>query len=156
MNAFGSALFSLYFYWVRLQKVRKTIFSAFGAILCVSEKMCHSTFKAIKISVTPVIVASVMPVKGQPEITGATSGPDRHYRSPTAKAAVGIIKGGCLHPLLAINTVFRGRIEIVSANKEQFSVDSDEGSAGLRPLLAVPDKLVTAKRVLGFKENVNI
>ena len=92
------------------------IFSRF-LMKMMAEKSHFVRFEAINIAVAPIIAASVVAVKGDPIIFLAATNIYANHRSPTAKTAVRIMKGSYLHAVLAIHTVFRGCLEIVSAPK---------------------------------------
>ena len=97
-----------------------------------------------------------MTVKGQPKITCSTSNLDWYNRPPTAESAIRIIEVGYLHSVLAVHTVFRGCFDIIAANKKCLSVYFDKGAARFRAIIATADILIITKRLIGFKEYVNI
>ena len=58
-----------------------------------------------------------MSVKGQPEVTGAAAHPDGNERSPTAEAAVGIIKASRTHAARTVDAVIGDLVKGVAAKE---------------------------------------
>ena len=83
-------------------------------------------FKAIKISVAPVIAAAAVAVKGQPEISRSRSELDRDQRTPSTETAVGIVEIRRAHTVLAVNAIVGGCVKIVSAKEILLAVYFNE------------------------------
>ena len=79
--------------------------------------------EAIEVSVAPIVAATVVAVKGQPEVALSSAESYGNNASPTTEAAVGIAEFSLSHSVLAVNAVLRTGIEIVSAHKENLTVN---------------------------------
>ena len=82
--------------------------TAHEEILLTGGAVFHSkiiTFNAIEVAAAPVVVASLMSVKGQPVIACACALLDGNDRSPAAETAVGEVELRLGHAIRVINAV---------------------------------------------------
>lgn len=115
-------------------------------------------FEAIKVSVAPVIGASVVAVERQPEITFSGSQGNGEYATPAAKTAVGIAELCFFHAVFTVNTVVGTFLEGIPAREVKLTVYTQEGAACFQSVLhdASADIAEIAEGVVRFKEAINI
>ena len=113
-----------------------------------SSKVYLRSFEAVKVSVAPIVVASSVSVKGQPEIACATSHFYGYKSSPTAKSAVIIVELRVCHSVLVIYSVIGSLVKIVSAEEKELASDFDERTARLCAFKSLADTMVVTEESL--------